>query len=130
MGVNRRRLEDLVPPLELCQRIPAGAFADSALVWVVVGDGSGGERWYLVERKNVGETKYPEIHPAPTLAEILAAFRNEGVVYPTAAFANQAFKWLVLCGESGDDFAFDDENVTTAALKLWLELNERKEENA
>ena len=27
------RLEDLVPPLELCKKIPAGEFADSALVW-------------------------------------------------------------------------------------------------
>ena len=26
-------LKDIVPPLELCKLIPAGAFEDSALVW-------------------------------------------------------------------------------------------------
>ena len=31
------KLEDIVPPLELCKRIPAGAFEDSALVWTVHG---------------------------------------------------------------------------------------------
>lgn len=27
------KLEDLVSPLELCKKIPAGAFDDSGLVW-------------------------------------------------------------------------------------------------
>lgn len=27
------RLENLIPPLELCKQIPAGEFDDSALVW-------------------------------------------------------------------------------------------------
>ena len=81
-------LESIVPPLELCKRIPAGEFEDSALVWVyddVVGflcRASGCEqihkkKWQLEHnhprkiaiRRKCGQ----EIYPAPTLAEILEA---------------------------------------------------------
>lgn len=34
MEIVMSKLEDIVPPLELCKRIPAGAFEDSVLVWV------------------------------------------------------------------------------------------------
>ena len=138
------KLEDLVPPLALCQRIPAGAFADSALVWVVVGDGSGGERWYLVERKNVGETKYPEIHPAPTLAEIMDALAYDFVsVYPFVAMEDivhigyyhhrmphDGIRFVPECGRGRcihKPGGFGDS--VSAALKLWQELNERKAKN-
>lgn len=40
-------LESIVPPLELCKKIPAGEFEDSALVW----DIHGCEIWRL--RENV-----------------------------------------------------------------------------
>ena len=45
-------LKDLVPPLEDCQRIPDGAFADSALVWAYTGNGyevTSREVWSIVE---------------------------------------------------------------------------------
>lgn len=79
-------LERIVPPLELCKRIPAGEFEDSALVWVyddVVGflcRTSGCEQihkkeWQLEHnhprkiaiRRKCGQ----EIYPAPTMDEIL-----------------------------------------------------------
>lgn len=79
-------LKSIVPPLELCKRIPAGEFEDSALVWVyddIVGflcRTSGCEQihkkeWQLEHnhprkiaiRRKCGQ----EIYPAPTLAEIL-----------------------------------------------------------
>lgn len=82
------RLENLIPPLELCKQIPEGEFEDSALVWVyddVVGflcRASGCEQihkkeWQLVHnhprkiaiRRKSGH----EIYPAPTLEEVLEA---------------------------------------------------------
>nr|DAM90923.1 MAG TPA: hypothetical protein [Caudoviricetes sp.] len=79
-------LENLVPPLELCKRIPAGEFEDSALVWVYddvvefLCRTSGCEQihkkeWQLDHnhpRKIAIRRKYgQEIYPAPTLEEIL-----------------------------------------------------------
>ena len=76
------KLEDLVPSLELCKRIPAGAFADSALVWF------GHDKVYfpppvhndmaVVPRHELGVTCHVflkkgvrQLYPAPTLEEIL-----------------------------------------------------------
>lgn len=62
-------LESIVPPLELCKRIPAGEFEDSALVWV---DGNTqNPRIVFVEprRYAIDNTH----RPAPTLEEVLEA---------------------------------------------------------
>ena len=82
------KLESIVASLELCKKIPAGEFTDTALVWVyddVVGflcRTSGCEQihkkeWQLEHnhprkiaiRRKCGQ----EIYPAPTLEEILEA---------------------------------------------------------
>lgn len=59
------KIEDLVPPLEICKQIPEGKFADSALVWL-------GERVYI----RSGEDAVT--FPAPTLEEILMALGATG----------------------------------------------------
>lgn len=119
----------IVPQRSLCEKIPEGCFANSALVYCVVGDGSGGERWYLVERKNAGETKYPEIHPAPTLEEILLEIEKLGFYCPSACHHHT---WIAECecdpvDVEADPFpdapsAADKRSGATAALLLWLDI--------
>lgn len=128
-----KTLGDLLPPLELCRQIPEGAFEDSSLVYCVVGDGRGGERWYLVERRNAGETKYPEMHPAPTLAEILEElpkYDNSGVplsctywVPEDAPKNTPSDTWHV--GYKVNNSIWD-KSAVTAALKLWLEVSNKE----
>lgn len=120
-------LEDLVPPLELCKKIPEGMFKNTVLVW-----------W--------GACVYPRIKPgggmhmdeiwhkrdavpAPTLQEILAALppygKNEKIlaccVPDWADFDARVFgeHWRV--GYTGD-CSINDTTPATAALKLWLKL--------
>ena len=115
-------LESIVPPLELCKQIPAGEFEDSALVWVyddVVGflcRTSGCEQihkkeWQLEHnhprkiaiRRKSGH----EIYPAPTLAEILESI-GEVETWDTMTMTR------ITNGK---------QNITTNALKRWLEVN-------
>jgi hypothetical protein len=65
-------VEDLVPPLELCQQIPAGEFADSAFVWTQ--ETAAAKQWYVAHREDVEFCRKnlwnaPPVYPAPTLAE-------------------------------------------------------------
>lgn len=61
-------LERIVPPLELCKKIPAGEFEDSALVWCRVR----GEDAVCLREQWVGVGGTRPI-PAPTLEEVLEA---------------------------------------------------------
>lgn len=132
------KLEDLVPPLELCKKIPAGEFEDSALVWH---DGYNP----LTKRNFTGVTfrppitmKYYEEYPAPTLQEILDSCKDiAGVLNPTVWY--QCGNWVADCavdksGKLGEEFLEDADfknlDIVTgkadspviAALKLWLKL--------
>ena len=113
-------LENIVPPLELCKKIPEGKFADSALVW-----------W--------GACVYPRLYPdgvrydtlwhkqgttpAPTLQEILDALaRMElcprlGAILPVTGNVVYSIcaDWNLMCKHGN--------NAAEAALKLWLEVN-------
>ena len=73
--MEMRSLENIVPSLELCKKIPAGEFEDSALVW---------ETYYskysikpvVIDRKTSESTPHEfveNVYPAPTLEEILEA---------------------------------------------------------
>ena len=61
-------LKNIVPPVDICKRIPAGEFVDSALVWVEDEDGI-----ELVMPREVAQYEHDEMIPAPTLEEILEA---------------------------------------------------------
>lgn len=127
-------LEKIVPSLRLCKKIPEGEFEDSALVWVyddVVGflcRTSGCEQihkkeWQLEHnhprkiaiRRKSGH----EIYPAPTLAEIWRELRNLSVNVMDGAIT-------VSCRidpeETLYETARDDNEVTSAALRLWFKL--------
>lgn len=123
------KLETLVPPLELCKKIPAGEFEDSFFVWVVNGD-------YEPKFKVVDKRHYPfipengaSLYPAPTLQEIMEALppygKNEKIlaccVPDWADFNARVFgeNWRV--GYTGN-CSINDKNPATAALKLWLKL--------
>jgi len=100
-------LESIVPPLELCKRIPAGEFEDSALVWVVKGDH---EECAPRTMFNAIPNSW-NVYPAPTLEEILdemvsfrASFCVHGMAignnfygYPTSA-EEALLMWLKLKG--------------------------------
>ena len=60
------KLEELVPPWDLCKKIPAGEFKDSC--YVMIGNDS------IVQRADVRTVSGSEqsgIYPAPTVAEIM-----------------------------------------------------------
>lgn len=119
------KLKDLVPPLDMCRKIPVGKFEDSALVLIF---------WHKspntpVEIRTRCEVENdPEfddlvedqriiIYPAPTLAEIMGKIdyyipiqRDSGNLY-------------YLSHPKYDDDEFADRNPATAALRLWLTIN-------
>lgn len=119
-------LTDLVPPLELCKKIPAGEFEDSAFAWWQI---TPFEEWQVVVRSTLTTIA------APTLQEILAALppygKNEQIlaccVPDWADFDARVFgeHWRV--GYTGN-CSINDKNPATAALKLWLKLKGIKNE--
>ena len=128
-------LKDLVPPLELCKKIPAGEFQDSALVWME----SALHGMKVFFRSKVVQDVLAEKFPAPTTDEILAKCKDiPGVLNPTLWWQGI---WKVDCAidksrKLSDEFFEDadignldlvcaeDKQQSTAALKLWLKLSE------
>ena len=121
------KLESSVPPLELCKLIPAGEFEDSALVWLywAKDESSFGN---VVPRilkdqfssilPGLGAVLKAEV-PAPTLAEIRRELRNLSVNVIDGVIT-------VSCRINPEDTIFetarDDNDVTAAALRLWLRI--------
>lgn len=125
-------LKDIVPPLELCKQIPAGEFEDSALVWRDCSC-----RGYYVSERFAGETSdcrgeqkfdyagnvdlviMKATLPAPTQAEIRRELRNLSVNVIDGVIT-------VSCRINPEDTIFetarDDNDVTAAALRLWLRI--------
>ena len=77
-------LESLVPPLELCKRIPAGEFEDSVFAWRYPTYDERNRRflskWHIIEVNWDAVKEYKKKHgerekffPAPTLEEVLEA---------------------------------------------------------
>lgn len=120
-------LENLVPPIELCKRIPAGKFADSALVWNIRYGIPGDRTVNLIQRKDYHNGGF--IVPAPTLQEIMLALpaynEDEIRLCCISDFPEDGEKmvlgeaWSVGYTEAGKK---TDKNPAIAALKIWLEL--------
>ena len=134
-------LKDIVPPLELCKRIPAGAFEDSVLVWVFdhqkarkyFPETNEDDRFFYVENREFVEDTImsfakcgvgnwinrPPMISAPTLAEIRRELRNLSVHVIDGTIT-------VSCRINPEDTIFetarDDNDVTAAALRLWLKV--------
>jgi hypothetical protein len=131
-------LEKLVPPLELCEKIPENEFLDAAFCWhytEVAGfvcrtsgcEQFSGKQWML-ERSNSSKiTRYrqrgDQIFPAPTLEEII---KNLSEGFNLVDCIKNFRGWEIDCMIGIDNpNAFDEKSGATAALKLWLELNKK-----
>jgi hypothetical protein len=109
-------LTDLVPPLELCKKIPAGEFADSALGYHRYCIKDGKEYYEVVQRGNTHSLTDVQ-YPAPTLKEIMAKLPacqcyRLGELW-TIALANDSIKSGIRSGKP-----------ETAALRQYLELKQ------
>lgn len=99
------KLEEIVPPLELCKKIPVGEFEDSVFVWKINPD-------YMPKFQVLDVRIYPFIpkdgttlYPAPTLQEII---KNSDPAYDWTAKNNPAAS----------------QSIIEEALKAWLNLKE------
>ena len=117
-------LESLVPPMEVCKKIPAGKFEDSALVWnTTVCDEETGEICGVHERDACDSFMRGNQVPAPTLAEIM----EELTEYPPITIKQWRTGHIeVACNVNGLEVERYGYNPTNAALKLWLELNKEQ----
>ena len=123
-------LEKLVADRELCERIPAGEFENTALVYIETEIPQQNKtEWRVTVANELIRRCHNRKLPAPTLQEILAVLppygKNEKIlaccVPDWADFDARVFgeHWRV--GYTGD-CSINDKNPATAALKLWLEL--------
>jgi hypothetical protein len=120
-------IEKLVPPLEMCEKIPEDEFLDTAFCWhytEVAGFACGtsgcrqisGKQWQL-ERSTSGKiVRYRQrgevIFPAPVLEEVMAAMPYCRVYKKTAGMFIAVHEKTRVNHMDG----------ATAALKLWLKL--------
>lgn len=119
-------LESLVPSLELCNKIPAGKFDDSALVWEEYINFEG-KQGYYVDAREWSESDIP----APTLAEIMAEL-PKSLQISWIEWNEYPGEWQIYCrlpGEKSSPLGHDD-NPASAALKLWLELKAKNTEES
>lgn len=112
------KLESIVPPLELCKRIPADdkLFQQTALAWVLLG-----KDWPTVlERERLPKDRTGfEVIPAPTLAEIMQEIPLDVMLTRRYGYSED-YGW----GEWDDrDYVEMFHNPAEAALRLWLKLN-------
>ena len=132
------KLENLVPPLELCKQIPAGEFEDSALVWVyddVVGflcRTSGCEQihkkeWQLVHNHPrkiaIRRKRGHEIYPAPTLEETMTSLLNYAgwLIKIDSRFGLDTFVELY-SRTSNKHYTEYAQSASESALRLWFKV--------
>ena len=109
------KLEKIVPSLELCKKIPAGEFKDSALVWVD-GNTQNPDEVFVEPRRYAIDGTY---RPAPTLEEIRWELRNLSV----SVYENMVVALCKIDPESWiTETVLPDEHDADAALRIWLKL--------
>ena len=113
------KLEDLVPPLELCNQLKPGEFEDSAMVWV---DGIRDIDHKFVTVRTHSSEDYEEA-PAPTLAEILDALAQKCDDVTVWMGATAGWHVQVLDMDIPDERNKHDLNPATAAMRLYLEVS-------
>lgn len=117
-----KALEKIVPSRELCEQIPVGKFADSALSWYRDMRYQGSidliPSFLGVEKRRI---------PAPTLAEILAEIGDDPRV-SIARASRTLGGWRVTAQNERGNCSYSlflDDNPADAALRLWLEVEAR-----
>ena len=112
------RIKNLVPPLELCKKIPAGEFQDSVFIWMEVEASATMEKtWSLMQGTPYARQRPNRKIPAPTLQEIMA----ELPACDCYRFSDKN-EWTVLLVNGPVDDGVKSDSPATAALKLWLKL--------
>lgn len=119
------KLKELVPPLELCKLIPAGEFAESALVWRVPNSSFPLEsEFYEIHCRDKCEAwmKDKQI-PAPTLEEIMEVLPHDSayndLLIGYSARVDKFTGWHIYYSGDRKRHTYD-QSAVTAALKLWL----------
>ena len=108
------KFEDIVPPLELCQKLKPDDFAESTLVWAYAGNGyevTSREVW------NIVECIFPGIS-APTTMEIMAKL-------PLGTIIQQDAPGVWVCIVHGGEMGVVVEksgNPATAAMMIWMKI--------
>lgn len=125
------KLEELVPPLELCKLIPEGEFEDSALVWIEAEIPQENKKeWNIVNRTRPILACHNPKHPAPTLQEIMAELKRD---YSKVGVSIRYDWCCYIVDEFGNDMTeSDNSEAVVSALKLWLKLKgiiAQKQEN-
>lgn len=114
------KLEELVPPLELCKFIPKGEFEGSAFCYMNASNFTGerDEYFEIIEMKIYNGFAYkPEKYPAPTLQEVMENTPFIDVYINASKEYTVHRRYGSHCREY-----FRDKDGATAALKLWLTL--------
>lgn len=104
--------QSLVPSLELCKKIPAGEFAESAFIY-----GQYFRQLSPAVIRRFSSRCQIVYAPAPTLQEIMAEIPFAQV----SIFDNGSFVIHPRFGKKRN-VRFYDDNATTAAMKVWLKL--------
>ena len=115
-------LEKIVPSLELCKKIPAGEFTDSALVWKERRGISCDDLVKIREPEDISykvESAEVNYFPAPTLEEIRWELRNLSV----SVYENMV---VALCKIDPETWLSETvnpgEHEADAALRLWFKV--------
>lgn len=116
------KLENIVPPLELCKQIPTGEFKDSVLVWKERRSFSCDDLVKIREPEDISykvESAEVNYFPAPTLEEIRWELRNLSVaIHENRIIVSCKInpeKWI-------SETVFPGEHDADAALRLWLRV--------
>ena len=107
-------LEDLVPPLELCRKIPYEHFDDSVMVHAV--SSVEGLKPFVCKREIFKSNTWGKL-PAPTLVEIMSKIEvSEMKLNP------KQHKAFLKCKKLIQQY----QKASCEMLKLWLELNKKE----
>ena len=121
------KLEDIVQPLELCKKIPAGEFNNSFFVWGYSCDKRNKKPFvdyrddieYL--RRNM--VNAPDLYPAPTLQEILEDLPHDDeyndLLIGYSAKVDKFTGWHIYYNGDRNRHCYD-QSAVTAALNLWF----------
>lgn len=117
-------LEKIVPPLDLCEQIPAGEFENSALVWVKsdpAGCVHSTGKWHVCLREGAELYAYNKWMPAPTVEEIweqLPVMYHDGFLIMEKGQGN--FSGKTFCHFQKFPNCEVRKSASEAALRLWF----------
>ena len=125
-------LKDIVPPLELCEQIPAGEFEDSVFAWRYPTYDERNHRllskWHVIEVNwdavKEYKKKYDErFFPAPTLEEIIIDI-GKTHKHPVLTYCHNHWETTCYTGYTNAKlFCINFEaTASEAALRLWFKV--------